>query len=124
MFSVDTDTGTISLSIGDTAAFSITASGYEFDENDRALFTVKDATGTAVLERVYQLADESLGNGVFVVNINNSDTDELSAGTYSWDVRYVIAPYYDSDGRIIDGDQVITPKLALSFVLLPVVGEV
>lgn len=125
MFSVNTETGEIQLSVGDTAAFKVTATGdYTFETDDRALWTVKDPSGAVVLERVYQLAEEDPGNGIFVVMLANADTDSLQPGGYSWDVRYVINPYYDETGRIISGDQVITPKAALTLTLLPVVGEV
>lgn len=123
MFSVD-EKGAISLSVGDTAAFTITARGYTFEAEDRALFTVRDGGGDKIIERAYALDDVELGNGVFVVQLANSDTDQLTPGAYSWDVRYVIKPYYDESGRIVSGDQVITPKLAMTLTLLPVVGEV
>lgn len=124
MFSVDEATGNIQLSVGDTASFSITAVGYTFEEEDRALFTVKDPSGEVVLERAYPLAEEEPGNGIFIVQLANADTDYLQPGGYSWDVRYVLHPYYDEAGRIVSGDQVITPKAALTLTLLPVVGEV
>lgn len=124
MFSVDEATGNIQLSVGDTASFSITATGYTFAEEDRALFTVQDPSGEVVLERAYPLAEEEPGNGVFIVQLANADTDYLQPGGYSWDVRYVLHPYYDEAGRIVSGDQVITPKAALTLTLLPVVGEV
>lgn len=125
MFAVNTETGEIQLSVGDTAAFKVTAIGdYTFETDDRALLTVKDPSGAVVLERVYPLAEEDPGNGIFIVMLANADTDSLQPGAYSWDVRYVINPYYDETGRIISGDQVITPKAALTLTLLPVVGEV
>lgn len=125
MFIVDEEKAAISLSVGDTAAFTVTAEGgYTFAEEDRALLTIKDGGGVVVLERVYALAGEDQENGEFTVNLSNADTDQLTPGAYSWDVRYVINPYYDETGRIVSGDQVITPKLALTFTLLPVVGEV
>jgi len=124
VFSVDEATGNIQLSVGDTASFSITATGYTFAAEDRALFTVKDPSGEVVLERAYPLAEEEPGNGVFIVQLANADTDYLQPGGYSWDVRYVLHPYYDEAGRIVSGDQVITPKAALTLTLLPVVGEV
>lgn len=125
MFAVNEETGEIQLSVGDTAAFKITATGdYTFEAADRALFTVKDSSGAVVLERVYPLAEADPGNGVFVVMLSNADTDYLQPGVYSWDVRYVLTPYYDETGRIISGDQVITPKAALTLTLLSVVGEV
>ena len=121
MFSINDNN--ITLSVGDTASFTVTATGYTFDTDDRALFTVKGPTGAIIFERVYEL-DSELGNGVFLVEFSNSDTDSLPTGNYSWDVRYVIGPYYNSAGKIIDGDQVITPSLAMNLTLLPVVGEV
>lgn len=122
MFSIDN--GSISLSRGDTASFTITATGgYTFAAEDRALFTVKDGNGEVIMERVYAL-DTELGNGVFMVQFSNSDTDQLTPGVYSWDVRYIIGPYYNAAGRIIDGDQVVTPKAALNLTLLSTVGEV
>ena len=115
---------TITLSRGDTASFTVTANtDYEFAAEDRALFTVKDSAGEAILERVYAL-DTELGNGRFLVQLSNSDTDSLAVGAYTWDVRYVLHPYYDSTGRIIDGDQVITPKAAQTLSLIATVGEV
>ena len=39
-------------------------------------------------------------------------------------MRYVIGPYYDSEGKIVDGDQVITPKLPKQMILLNTVGNI
>ena len=121
MFYIENDT--IYLSRGDTGSFTVTTSGYTFAAEDRALLSVKSAAGEVVFERVYELTTE-LGNGVFLVELHNEDTDSLAIGSYTWDVRYVIHPYYDETGRIIDGDQVITPKPPRNLVLLAVVGEV
>ena len=112
---------TITLSRGDTGAVKFTAdTDYTFDSKDRALFSIKNAVGEMVKQQAYEI-DE---NKSFVVSFYNSDTDNLAAGSYSWDVRYIIHPYYDSDGKIIDGDQVITPKQPMEMQLLQVVGEV
>ena len=120
MFNVDGYT--ITLSRGDTGAIKITATtdGYEFTSADRALFSIKNAVGEVVKQQAFEL-DE---NNAFVVSFFNSDTDALPAGGFTWDVRYVLNPYYDSEGRIVDGDQVITPKQPMSMQLLQVVGEV
>lgn len=129
MFNVNSDTGKIELSRGDTGAVRIIAdTDYEFQNEydgsavhgDRAVYTVKDSTGAVVKERYYAL-DE---NKSFILVFMNADTDSLAIGTYSWDVRYVLHPYYDSQGRIVDGDQVITPKAPMDISLLTVVGEV
>lgn len=60
----------------------------------------------------------------FTVTFLNADTDTLSPGGYTWDVRYVINPYYDEEGKIVDGDQVITPNSPMSMNLLTVVGDI
>ena len=121
MFKIEN--GQITLSCGDTASFTVTAVGYEFESEDRALFTVKDGGGDVILERVYAL-NTALGNGVFLVQLSNADTDRLPPGAYNWDVRYVLHPYYDESGRIVDGNQVITPKTAQALTLIATVGEV
>ena len=112
---------TISMSRGDTGAIKFnTVTEYVFQSDDRALFSVKNSIGEVVRQQAYALeADKS-----FIVNFANADTDYLAAGTYSWDVRYIINPHYDSQGKIIDGDQVITPKQPMELQLLQVVGEV
>ena len=121
MFSIEN--GAITLSRGDTASFTVTANGYVFAAEDRALFTVRNGNGDVIMERVYALTGD-LGNGVFLVQLSNSDTDQLPPGAYSWDVRYIIGPYYNAAGRIIDGNQVITPKTAQNLTLIATVGEV
>lgn len=123
MFNVDGYN--ISLSRGDTGALRITATAtlngepFTFGEDDRALFSIKNATGEIIKEKIAEME-----NNVFVVYFLNSDTDSVSPGSYSWDVRYVIHPYYDASGRIINGDQVITPKTPMEMQLLTVVGDV
>ena len=112
---------TITLSRGDTGAIKIIAdTDYDFDNDDRALFSVKNAVGEVIKQNAYAL-DESKA---FTVTFFNADTDALAAGSYSWDVRYIVHPYYDAAGNIVDGDQVITPRLPMEMQLLNVVGEV
>ena len=125
MFNVEN--GVITLSIGDTGAirFNVTAryrgteTPYTFSERDRAVFSIKNGNGIVVKEKVSEIVD-----GKFVVTFYNSDTDSLQAGTYSWDTRYIINPFYNSAGKITDGDQVITPELPQNVQLLQVVGDI
>ena len=115
----------IILSRGDTGAMKVKATAtlngepFTFGEDDRALFSIKNGQGEIVKEKVAELV-----NNNFKVYFFNADTDSLSPTNYSWDVRYIIHPYYDANGRIIDGDQVITPKEPMSMNLLTVVGDV
>lgn len=119
MFAVDGYT--ISLSRGDTGAIKVnTQTDYTFASNDRALFAIKNSLGETVREELHEIEEDKS----FIINFTNPDTDTLPFGTYAWDVRYVINPHYDAAGKLVDGDQVITPKLPMELLLLNVVGEV
>lgn len=115
----------ITLSRGDTGALTVTANAtldgvpFTFGQDDRALFSIKNGNGEIIMEKVCEMVDNA-----FTVNFLNSDTDSLAPGSYSWDVRYVIHPYYDAQGRMVNGNQVITPKTPMSLNLITVVGDV
>lgn len=114
MFMVDANTGMIEMNVGDTGAFEIAGErtdGVDFTADDRAVLTVKNAAGAIVIERIYPLADDELGNGVALVQLHNNDTDSLEPGIYTWEVRFVVHPYYDAAGRIVNGDIVRTPGI-------------
>lgn len=123
MFNVDGYN--ITLSRGDTGAMRVTAEAtlagqpFTFGADDRALFSIKNGQGEVVKEKIAAMTDNE-----FTVYFLNADTDRLAPGSYSWDVRYIIHPYYDASGRIVDGDQVITPKEPQTMNLLTVVGDV
>ena len=88
----------IILSRGDTGALEVeadatradTGEAYTFGERDRGVFSIKNSAGTIVKQKAYPIV-----NNMFTVIFLNSDTDKLPVGGYSWDVRYVINPYYD-----------------------------
>lgn len=123
MFSVDDYT--ITLSRGDTGALKVSATAtlegdpFTFGADDRALFSIKTANGEIIMQKIC-----AMDNNAFTVYFLNADTDSLAPGSFYWDVRYIIHPYYDSEGRIIDGDQVLTPKTPMNMSLLTVVGDV
>lgn len=127
MFEVNRDTAAITMHQGDTGAVLYTAtrsSGEPFGEDDVALYTVVDPYGQIVIQRTYGLADAELGNGKFMVQFHNADTDHRPAGTYKTEVRYIINPY-GSGAKPEDGDIVRTPpKLQSTLTILPVYGEV
>ena len=117
MFRIDGTT--ITLSRGDTGEVIIAATGYSFGSNDRALFTVRSAATKEVkMRRILEITDNTV-----TVTFVNSDTDNLDAGKYEWDIRYVINPIYD-DGDIVDGDEVITPQDPMVINLKTTVGQI
>ncbi len=116
---------TITLSRGDTGALTVTATAtldgqpYTFAQEDRALFSIKNALGEIIMQKICPMENNS-----FTVYFLNADTDALAPGSFAWDVRYIIHPYYDASGKIVNGDQVITPKTPMNMTLLSVVGDV
>lgn len=118
MFQVDGST--ITMSRGDTGSVVFKATGHTFAAEDRALFTMKSPEGTVVKQEAYPIDS----GGVFTVYFLNAETDYLAPGSYTYDVRYVIGPIYDEEGNIVDGDQVITPKLPQPLILLATVGNI
>ena len=117
MFSIDGTT--ITLSRGDTGTVTVGVSGYTFGSNDRALFTVRNASTKQVIMR----RELSIESGVVTITFVNSDTDSLDAGRYEWDMRFVINPVY-TNGGISDGDEIITPELPMTLTLLTTVGQI
>ena len=110
---------TITLSRGDTGEVTIAATGYAFQSNDRALFTVRQASTKEVkMRRILQITDNTV-----TVTFVNSDTDSLDSGKYEWDIRYVINPIYE-EGEIVDGDEVITPNDPMVINLKTTVGQI
>ena len=132
----DVNGTTITLSRGDTGALCITAvttrkdtgEKYNFGPDDRAVFSIQSSTGDLNKDKYALLGYTDDGDWIptneFVVVFNNKDTDELAIGNYVWDVRFVINPYYNEYGRIVDGDQVLTPNTPMTMSLLNVVGEI
>lgn len=90
----------ITISRGDTGAVRINANAtradlhtpYTFGERDRAVFSIKDSAGTLKRQKAYPLV-----NNAFISVFTNQDTENVGAGGYTWDVRYVINPYYDKE---------------------------
>lgn len=121
MFSVEGTT--ITISRGDTGAIKFTANAtrrdtgaaYTFGERDRAVFSIKAANGQTIKEKSYQMR-----NNIFTVVFTNSDTDNVAPGGFSWDTRYVINPYYDTDPPVYDESDPTAPWPSYSDLTFPV----
>ena len=98
MFNCDHDTFTITMHRGDTGAVKVKAeraSGTDWTEDDRLIFTVK-AGSEIKMKRFYRLDDDDgLGNGVVEIQFHNNDTDTWENGTYDTELRYVVNPYWN-----------------------------
>lgn len=106
--------------VGDSTSGTITltyTSSWSEDPGEYGIFV----RGTPVSGDEIEVAYE---RNMFTVTFNNADTDKVNPGGYSWDVRYVINPYYDEEGKIVDGDQVITPNTPMGVQVLTVVGDI
>ena len=127
MFHVDTETNKITLHRGDTGTVPYRLTGYTFGPTDRVLYTVKDPSGSVIMQEVYAL-DENNG---FRVEFRNGTTDYLAPGMYKYDARVAILPEYDPDdpNKIIDvdfdhGGAVSTPVTPLYIEILDTVGQI
>lgn len=125
MFVINEQTQDITLHSGDTgvAAFHCDCDGHVWDENDRVVFTVTNANGETVLQNSYRLTDGDEA-GDYEVVFANATTDTWPAGSYRYEVRYIINPVW-VDGFPVDGDQVITPaNMPRSITILPVLAVI
>ena len=106
MFVHDSENGNITMHRGDTGAFIVTAektSGSAWTDRDRMLWTVKDASGAIVMQRIYRL-DTALGNGKAEIQFHNSDTDTWEPGIYSTERRYDISPRWKGGAPSSEAD--------------------
>lgn len=121
-FSVNPKTKQISIYAGDTASLTIHPKGYDWQPTDRALFTVNLKDGKEedeIICRYYPIIDNE-----FVIEFESEDTNYLDPEEeYEWDLRFIINPEYDSDGKIIRRDAVTTPGSPFKFHVMKTVGR-
>lgn len=101
MFEVNLDTMEIKMHRGDTGSFKVAAeraSGTAWTEDDRMLFTVRDAQNEVVLQRFYRLDDQwDLGDGVALIEFHNDDTDRWANGVYNTELRFDVDPVWNGE---------------------------
>ena len=101
MFNVDLETMEIKMHRGDTGSFKVAAereSGTAWTEDDRMIFTVRDAQGQVVLKRYYRLDDQyDLGDGVVLIEFHNDDTDKWANGIYNTELRFDVDPIWNGE---------------------------
>ena len=94
----DKTTGNITMNRGDTGSFKVHCarkSGENWTENSRMLYTIRDANGEIVLQRIYRLDDAwGLGDGVVLIEFHNADTDTWADGEYQTERRYNVTPVW------------------------------
>lgn len=122
MFVADEETKVITLHAGDTGAVTFTLEGYDFSNVEaKAIFTLKMGGKDIIKEEYYDIDEDNQ----FCVEFANADTDFLSyKKSYEYDVRVVIEPVYDANGKIYDGIVVRTPEDPIQFIIKRTVGEI
>ena len=105
----DNETGDIIMNAGDTGAFKVHCSrksGDDWPSTARMLYTITNASGEIVLQRIYRLDDQwGLGDGVVQIEFHNDDTDDWPAGQYTTERRYNLSPIWEgtpSTARCVD----------------------
>ena len=140
MFNYNSTGTEITMHAGDTGAFKVhatRATGADWTDTDRMLFTIKNGAGDIVLQRFYRLDDdEGLGNGVVEIQFHNNDTDQWESGQYSIERRYDINPRWDGDPpegmcvnaltagvRMIEGD-IVRTVVQGTLTILGILGDI
>lgn len=108
-FDFDKTTGNIEMYAGDTGSFFmqfVRESGEAWTEDARMLYTVKNAQGEIVMQRLYALDDQwDVGDGVVLFEFHNDDTDTWEPGQYTTEMRIDLTPVWDGTpptGRCVD----------------------
>ena len=139
-FQFNTETGDISMNSGDTGSFWVHAAlrgGGEWTSDSRMLFTVKNAEGEIVMQRIYRLDDQwGQGDGWVLIEFHNDDTDGWGTGQYSVELRFVVNPRWDGTAptgrcvnaltagvKMIEGD-VVRTEIHSSLTIDDIYGEV
>ena len=98
-FHINLETGDINMNAGDTGSFKVhcsRTSGDAWTEDSRMLFTVTNAQGDIVMQRIYRLDDQwGLGDGIVLIELHNDDTDDWEPGDYTMERRYNVAPIWE-----------------------------
>ena len=109
-FVFNAETGDLTMYAGDTGSFAVHCSrhsGEDWPSTARMLFTVKDPAGTIVMQRIYRLDDQwGAGDGYFLMEFHNGDTDQWPTGTYNTEWRFDINATWDGTaptGRCVNG---------------------
>ena len=108
-FDFNNNTCAITLHKGDTGSKWIHAtrgSSTAWTSADRCLFTVTNAQNEIVMQRIYRLDDQwGAGNGYFLMEFHNGDTDKWPTGAYNTEWRFDIDATWDGTaptGRCVD----------------------
>lgn len=111
----------IRLTQGDTGILTINAkdSDHVFTEADKAVFTARKQSGSLLVEMVLQPE----ADGRVQIPFTSDLSDGWKPGDYKWDIRYVIDAVIEN-GRVVDGNEVITPMAPSVLTIMEAVGKV
>ena len=109
-FEFDKETWAIKMHAGDTGSEWLGGtrqSGTAWTSDDRCLFTVTNQQNEIVMQRIYRLDDQwGAGDGIFLFEMHNNDTDKWAPGTYNTEWRFDVNPSWDGTaqtGRCVNG---------------------
>lgn len=108
-FEFDKSTWAIKMHAGDTGSEWLGGrrkSGTPWTSADRCLFTVRKGS-EIVMQRIYRLDNQwGAGDGIFLFEMHNNDTDTWETGTYDTEWRFDVNPSWDGtppEGRCVNG---------------------
>ena len=139
-FDHDKVTGNIDMNAGDTGSFWVHCSrksGADWPSTARMLYTIRSG-GEIVLQRIYRLDDQwGAGDGWFLFELHNNDTDSWSPGTYETEWRFDVSPTWDGgeapEGRCVNAltagvtmndGAIVRTKVQSTLEILDVLGKI
>ena len=139
-FEFDPVTWAIKMNAGDTGSKwlrGLRDSGTPWTEDDRCLFTVRSGT-EIIMQRLYRLDDQwGAGDGWFLFELHNNDTDSWSPGTYETEWRFGVSPTWDGgeapEGRCVNAltagvtmndGAIVRTKVQSTLEILDVLGKI
>ena len=89
------------------------------------------------MQRIYRLDDQwGAGNGIFLFELHNNDTDKWEPGTYNTEWRFDVNPAWDGTpptGRCVNGlttgvymieGDIVRTKIQSTLEIKPVYGDI
>jgi len=104
---------------GDTGTVKFVCDKGDVSHSDRALFTIANRNGAAILRKVLSLNES---DSAFHLPFTYEETAALKPDSYDWSLRVVSEGILDISGKIRDAKASHTPVLCGKLMILPVAG--
>lgn len=125
MFDVTLETMAIQMTAGDTGTVTYEITGDTLTTTDKVLWAMMNSRGEIMLAKFMETSD----NSTFTISFSNTDTCNLNAGTYRYDIRVIVNPSITGEADPVNvvlssADDVVTVMNATLFTVIGPVGRI